>query len=178
MLVKTLKFMLIYTLVQFSVCAQESTVIDTAVNTSESPTSESEGNSKFQFLNNKTFVKDPFNLRDPFRRVEPTKKMKSESSFKVDKNTFSNVKSLGDVSLDSLAIVGIFVGKERRALAKIKSGDSLGTEVYIIKEGMTIGSGSAEVKAILPGGIAIVEKITNVYNQDEYIETIIPVYSD
>ncbi len=138
----------------------------------------SESSAKFEFLNNKTIIKDPFNLRDPFRKIEATKKVQSESKFKVDKNTFTNIPKLGDISLDSLAIVGIFVGKERRALAKIKNGGSLGSEVYIIKEGMMIGNNNAEVKAILPGGIAIVEKITNVYNQDEYIETIIPVYSD
>ena len=46
---------------------------------------------------------------------------------------------------------------------------------YYIKEGMRIGTNSAEVKAILPGGIVLVEKIRNVYDLDEYLETVIPV---
>ena len=54
-------------------------------------------------------------------------------------------------------------------------GDS---NVYYIKEGMKLGENGAEVKAILPGGIVLVEKIRNVYDQDEYLETVIPVSND
>ena len=45
----------------------------------------------------------------------------------------------------------------------------------LLKEGRTLGKNRAEVRAILPGGVVLVEKITNVYEQDEYIETIIPI---
>ena len=46
---------------------------------------------------------------------------------------------------------------------------------FILKEGMSLGKNKAELKAILPGGIVLVEKFKNVYDQDEYLETIIPV---
>jgi type IV pilus assembly protein PilP len=66
------------------------------------------------------------------------------------------------------------IGKERRALAKVAGG----TDTFIIKEGMKLGQNGAEVKAILPGGIVLVEKIVNVYDQEEYLETVLPVSTD
>jgi hypothetical protein len=39
-------------------------------------------------------------------------------------------------------------------------------------------SWAKDVKAILPGGIILVEKIRNVYDQDEYLETVLPVSSE
>ena len=47
--------------------------------------------------------------------------------------------------------------------------------VVILREGMKIGADQAELKAILPGGIILVEKITNVYGEEEYLETVIPI---
>ena len=44
-----------------------------------------------------------------------------------------------------------------------------------MREGMKLGLNNAEIKAILPGGIVLVEKIRNVYDEDEYLETILPV---
>ena len=49
------------------------------------------------------------------------------------------------------------------------------TQVIIIKEGSKLGPDNAEVKAILPGGIILVEKIVNVYGQEEYLETVVPI---
>ena len=43
---------------------------------------------------------------------------------------------------------------------------------------MRLGRDNAEIKAILPGGIVVVEKIRNVYNQEEYLETIIPISTE
>ena len=45
----------------------------------------------------------------------------------------------------------------------------------MLREGMKLGPERAELKAILPGGIVVVEKIKNIYNQEEYLETVIPV---
>ena len=132
----------------------------------------------FSFLNDKTSIRDPYKLRDPFKRYIPRDKIKQRTKFGGKKNQYSNLKKMGDVSLDEIAIVGVFIGPERRAMAKIRKGKSLGRDVFILKEGMSIGDENAEVKAILPGGIVIVEKITNVYNQSEYVETIIPVHSE
>jgi hypothetical protein len=48
-------------------------------------------------------------------------------------------------------------------------------KIIIFKEGAKIGAEAAELKAILPGGIVLVEKITNVYGEEEYLETVIPI---
>jgi type IV pilus assembly protein PilP len=48
-------------------------------------------------------------------------------------------------------------------------------KIIIMKEGMKIGPDNAELKAILPGGIVLVEKIVNVYGEDEFLETVIPI---
>jgi type IV pilus assembly protein PilP len=40
---------------------------------------------------------------------------------------------------------------------------------------MKLGENQAELKAILPGGIVVVEKLKDVYDKDEFIETLIPV---
>ena len=50
-----------------------------------------------------------------------------------------------------------------------------GKQQLILREGMKIGKSNAELKAILPGGVIFVEKITNVYNEIEYLETVIPI---
>ena len=126
-------------------------------------------------------------LRDPFKRDLP-KKSRGKSRFKKG-NAFTNSPTLQDVPLENIKIVGILLGKERRALAKVGTtadleasaeaaarGDNAPLEdIYTIKEGMKLGVNSGEVRAILPGGIVIVEKIRNVYDQDEYLETIIPL---
>jgi type IV pilus assembly protein PilP len=69
-------------------------------------------------------------------------------------------------------------GKERRAMAKLASNGVVGSDVFYLKEGMKIGPNSAEVKAILPGGVVLVEKIRNVYDQDEYLETVLPLSNE
>jgi type IV pilus assembly protein PilP len=131
---------------------------------------------KFNFFRKeKTFVKNPFDLRDPFKR----KSIKLKSRAKVlrgNKVVFSNSKSIDNTPIDQIKIVGIFLGAQRRAMAKIIDNKVLGKETYMLKEGMKLGLNNAELKAILPGGIVLVEKIRNVYDQDEYLETIIPVH--
>jgi len=78
-------------------------------------------------------------------------------------------------------VTGIVLGAERRAIVKVVNGgggDDKDTNIYYLKEGMHVGENGAEVKAILPGGIVLVEKIRNVYDQDEYLETCITVSND
>lgn len=70
--------------------------------------------------------------------------------------------------------MGVLIGPERRAMARVSGAK----DSFIIKEGMHIGPNQAEVKAILPGGVILVEKIRNVYDQDEYLETVLPVSSE
>ncbi|MBL7665524.1 MAG: hypothetical protein JNM93_10360 [Bacteriovoracaceae bacterium] len=124
------------------------------------------------YINSITKIEDPFKLRDPFKppkikKVEATQK---GEGFMRD-GIFTNMISAEDVNLEMLKVVGVMVGKERRAVGKI--GDK--GETFVLREGMKIGSDKIELKAILPGGVVFVEKITNVYGQDEYLETVVPL---
>lgn len=124
-----------------------------------------------ELFKNYTDIEDPFSLRDPFQ----TPKMRSESSKKraemnsgilIEKNELSE-----DVDINTLIIVGVLIGKNRRALIKVNNK----TDVYTLKEGDTLGPNGPEIKAILAGGIILADKITNIYGQDEYIETAVPI---
>lgn len=92
-------------------------------------------------------------------------------------SVFTNLPAIENVPLSKIRVVGILLGKERRAMAKIEGGGSgtQGGETFILKEGMKLGENQAELKAILPGGIVVVEKLKDVYDKDEFIETLIPV---
>lgn len=129
------------------------------------------------FKKGETTIKNPLDLRDPFKKKRKRlgRRKKNYLGY-LTNGKYSNLPSIRSFPLDNIRIVGIFLGENRRALAKINPGDgNLGPETYMIREGMKIGENNAEVKAIVPGGIVLVERIRNVYNQDEYIETIIPV---
>jgi Tfp pilus assembly protein PilP len=130
------------------------------------------------FKKAKTKIANPLDLRDPFKRkYKRTRSRAKGRNKKLRDGFFSNAQTIDDQPLDSIRIVGILIGKERRAIAKLAQGDSLSKESYILKEGMTLGENNAEIKAILPGGVVLVEKIRNVYDQDEYLETVLPVIS-
>ena len=88
------------------------------------------------------------------------------SGILIEKNELSE-----DVDINTLIIVGVLIGKNRRALIKVNNK----TDVYTLKEGDTLGPNGPEIKAILAGGIILADKITNIYGQDEYIETAVPI---
>lgn len=135
----------------------------------------------------RTNIRNPFELRDPFRRDVPTEQ-KSISDIIRSSTEFSNLPSIDGVPVENIRITGVILGENRRAIARVsrgagggrggRGGDNLSAESFIIKEGMRLGEYDAEVKAILPGGVVLVEQILNVYNQVEYIETILPVRPD
>jgi Tfp pilus assembly protein PilP len=125
-----------------------------------------------------TKLKDPFDLRDPFKRILFKRKSELKKSYAIleEGSVFSNLPTIENVPLSRIRVVGILLGKERRAMAKLSSGNQGGgKETYILKEGMKLGENQAELKAILPGGIVVVEKLKDVYDKDEFIETLIPV---
>lgn len=127
----------------------------------------------------KTYVKNPMDLRDPFKRKINKKKSSQAQARTYETGIYNNqLEKIEDKPIESIRIVGVLIGKERRAMAKIAQGKILGSEVFLIKEGMILGPNGAEVKAILPGGIVLIEKIRNVYDQDEYLETVIPVSTE
>jgi type IV pilus assembly protein PilP len=138
--------------------------------------SEAEGTA-FSLFKSKTFLKNPLDLRDPFKRRLTKRKTQQEKVH--ESGVYSNqADRIENKPIENIRIVGVMIGKERRAMAKIATGKTLGSEVFFIKEGMKIGPNGAEVKAILAGGVVLVEKIRNVYDQDEYLETVIPVSSE
>lgn len=133
----------------------------------------------FNLFKSKTYVKNPLDLRDPFKRRINKKKGQGNKDRLGTTGVYSNqLDTIENKPLESIRIVGVMVGKERRAMAKILSGGKPGSDVYYLKEGMKIGPNNAEVKAILPGGVVLVEKIRNVYDQDEYLETVLPLSSE
>jgi type IV pilus assembly protein PilP len=118
-----------------------------------------------------TSIKNPFELRDPFQPP----KFKSRSSKRIkerSKGILDNVERYtGEYDLEKIVIVGILIGKERRVLVRIDKDQS----TYTLREGEKIGSSGPVIKAILPGGVILVEKITNIYGESEFIETVVPI---
>lgn len=128
--------------------------------------------SSADFFKDKTKLKDPFQLRDPFKelKAKEEKKLDQKTGF-YQNGVFTNLPTLEGVPLKAIRITGILVGPDRRAIAQIGGKG----ENVILREGMKIGEDKSEIKAILPGGIVLVEKIINVYGHEEYLETIIPI---
>lgn len=126
-----------------------------------------------QFFEGKTKIENPFELRDPFKATQPKQDnvQKKKGFFISGQGQYSNIQDKSIDSISDIRLVGVLIGKERRALVKLGTGK----DVIILKEGMKIGSDEAELKAILPGGIVLVEKITNVYGHEEFLETVIPI---
>jgi Tfp pilus assembly protein PilP len=130
-----------------------------------------------------TSIKDPFKKRDPFRapKISPPSKNKVEG--RISDGNYSNIPVLGEVGIDNIRVVGVIIGKERRAFVRVSGASGEGQPAaasstgvtYTVKEGQSIGQNDAELKAILPGGIILVEKTTNIYGQEEYLETVIPI---
>ncbi len=125
------------------------------------------------FFRDKTKIDKPFELRDPFKapQTKVEKDGVKEGYFVSGKGQYSNIKADTVTTIENLKVVGVLIGRERRAMVKTNGKDS----IIILKEGMKIGEDGAELKAILPGGIILVEKIVNVYGQEEYLETVIPI---
>jgi hypothetical protein len=142
------------------------------------------------FFQDKTSIENPFALRDPFKAPTLNGQGKKERrGFNITgKGLYSNIteQDLEQLSVNNIRVVGVLIGKERRAMVTqgsgtreasgpVSSGGKGGGKVTVLKEGMKIGREKAELKAILPGGIVLVEKIINVYGEEEYLETVIPI---
>lgn len=119
---------------------------------------------------NQTSIEKPFELRDPFQpprfKSDRAKKRKKEFSGKFERNV---LRLDQEINLAEIQIVGVLIGKKRRVMIRFNK------EVYTFSEGANLGSNGPEIKAILAGGIILVEQITNVYGEPEYIETVIPI---
>ncbi|HXH31679.1 MAG TPA: hypothetical protein VNJ01_12770 [Bacteriovoracaceae bacterium] len=130
------------------------------------------------FFKDKTNLENPLEIRDPFKAPFVDKQSGDRSQrkgfFETGQGQYSNIaqSSATDLKINDLRVVGVLIGRERRALVNASADKKT---VIILKEGMKIGNEGGELKAILPGGIIIVEKIVNVYGQEEYLETVIPI---
>jgi hypothetical protein len=130
-----------------------------------------------EFFKDKTVIENPLDLRDPFKAPQSKnddKTGKRKGYFVGGKGQYSNIaeNQLGSLVIHDIKVVGVLIGKERRVLIHA---NETAKDVIILKEGMKIGPDHAELKAIMPGGIILVEKIVNVYGQEEYLETVIPI---
>jgi type IV pilus assembly protein PilP len=125
------------------------------------------------FFSDKSKIEKPFDLRDPFKApLSKHEKENNKQGYSSPINgQYTNIEIKTVTSIETIRVVGVLIGRERRAM--VKDGDT--GPVIVLKEGMKIGETGAELKAILPGGIILVEKIVNVYGQEEYLETVIPI---
>lgn len=131
----------------------------------------SEEHNRSHFFEGKTSIPNILEIRDPFQSDLKIIELKeSENKGYLRDGVYTNIDPVEESLLNEFDITGILMGENRRAIAKTKDG-----KTFIIKEGMNLGTNNGIVKAILPGGVVIVEKIVNVYGEDEYIETIIPL---
>lgn len=134
-----------------------------------------------EFFKDKTRIENPLELRDPFKSPQAKGQQRKQGGnrFRRGESTYSNISidNLRDWNIYEIRVVGVMIGKERRAMIVKGVGGSDGnnSKVVVIKEGSFVGPDNAEVKAILPGGIILVEKIINVYGQEEYLETVVPI---
>lgn len=124
-------------------------------------------------FNGITSIEKPFDLRDPFKAPLTSRKKKKKSNVKkTSSGVYSNIVGIEQsIDLNKLQIIGVLVGKKRRAIVSVS--DKKGT--FVLKEGMKLGKNNATIRAIVPGGIILVEKVTNIYGEDEYLETVIPI---
>lgn len=120
----------------------------------------------------KTKIENPFDLRDPFKA--PRTRNSGKNKYATGKGEYTNIQEadIQKLNLNEFRVVGVLIGKERRALVHASPQSK---EVIILKEGMKLGPDQTELKAILPGGLVLVEKILNVYGQEEFLETVIPI---
>lgn len=116
-------------------------------------------------------IDKPLELRDPFQPQITVEKKSTSKPDEKDQGVFTNVPTLGPVRLEDIKITGVLIGSERRAFVTSGAGGT----TFTIKEGMKLGPNEAEVKAILPGGMILVEKVVNIYGETEYLETVIPI---
>lgn len=116
-------------------------------------------------------IEEPFKLKDPFQAPKLKKPEKREATTPIRNGVYDNMPQIGRPELKDIQVTGVLVGPSRRAFIKIKGR----SETFTIKEGSLLGENNAVVKAILPGGLILVEKVTNIYGQTEYLETVIPI---
>lgn len=123
------------------------------------------------FFKEQTTIKDPFSLRDPFQAPKLSTKKQQERKQRMKGVWDFEQKLTEDVKLEEIKITGVLIGANRRAIMRIGNFK----KPFTFKEGDKLGPNGPEIRAILPGGIILVEQINNIYGEPEYIETVIPI---
>ena len=120
----------------------------------------------------KTEIDNPFSLRDPFKSQLKVIKTKKELTSGIVRNgIYTNVQELPELRVDDIIVKGVIVGKKRRAFVSKGKGKT----IHVLREGKKFENERLELKAILPGGLIFVEKMSNVYGEEEYLETVVPI---
>jgi hypothetical protein len=128
-----------------------------------------------EVFKSKSEIEDPMSLRDPFLGPKLGKRRTKRRGNIGGKTNYSNIPQIGQIKIDDLVVIGVIIGPERRAFVKTMQSGQPSKDTYVVKEGMRLGENRAELKAILPGGLVFVEKNTNIYGEDEYLETVVPI---
>lgn len=126
-----------------------------------------------EIFEGKTSIEEPLKLRDPFQAPKE-KLVRQERPGEAKKNSdgiYTNLEEIGVVPLKDIKITGILIGRDRRAIVSVTGKKT----PFIIHEGNKLGENQAEVKAIVPGGLILVEKVVNIYGETEFLETVIPI---
>ena len=77
-----------------------------------------------------TSIKEPFELRDPFRPAKIEIERGKTVVGKISSGVYSNIPVLGDIEIEEMLVVGVIIGKERRAFVRVKGKDNT---TYTIK---------------------------------------------
>ncbi len=128
--------------------------------------------SQKRFIEDNTAIKNALKLRDPFKAPK-SQQGQGELETKLKEGVFSNLLRPDAIALENVRVKGILMGKKRRVILTAGVGEK--TPTYMLSEGSLIANGTVELKAILPSGVIFVEKVTNVYGQTEYLETVVPI---
>lgn len=120
-------------------------------------------------FNEHTSIEKPFELRDPFQSPVFQSQTQTQRREKFRGVWDYEQRIPGDIDITQMKVTGVLIGSERRVLIEF------GKQTYKLKENERLGNSGPWIKAILPGGIILVEQITNIYGENEYIETVIPI---
>ena len=119
----------------------------------------------------KTDIEDISEIRDPF--LKPPKEEGNVDLSKRNSGIWDYEEKLTDkVNVNELEVTGVLIGPTRRVLIKPKKSSS---KTYRFEEGESVGTNGPVVKAILPGGVILAERINNIYGEPEFIETVVPI---
>lgn len=118
-----------------------------------------------------TSINKPFELRDPFQPPKFQTLNQKKRGARA-KGVWTNEKKLeGEVKIEDVKVTGVLIGVKRRVTLKVGSDPTS----YTLQEGELLGEDGPEIKAILPGGVILAERINNIYGEPEFIETVIPI---